>query len=114
VFRKGAQGEQPSVGFAPLSGVDYTQANGNAIIGAGGDGIDGRIGEAGVTIVGTGNGGGSGVGSSGVYGGAPSVTAGGNSPIRSGSTPNAALSNGWPILSVIAILAYFTASPELY
>ena len=46
VFRKGVEGEVPSVGFARLAGVDYA-GNGTAIIGWGGDGIDGDIGNTG-------------------------------------------------------------------
>ena len=80
VFRKGNSGEQPSLGFAPLSGVNY-QANGNAILGASGDGTDGRIGPAGVTVIGTGDGGGSGSGTAvqGAGMGTVTVTAGGSS-----------------------------------
>jgi cathepsin D len=50
VFRYGdpSTGEKPAVGFAKLAGVDYS-GNGNEVIGSGGDGVDGRIGNAGVS-----------------------------------------------------------------
>lgn len=54
VFRKGAAGEQPSVGFAPIKGFNYA-SNGFAIIGESGNGVDGRIGQAGATVIGTGS-----------------------------------------------------------
>lgn len=48
IFRRGNQADTPSVGFAPLKNVNY---NGDATptLGLGGDGIDGRIGNAGAT-----------------------------------------------------------------
>ena len=46
VFRKGAQGEAPSVGFAKLKGVDYT-GNGTLVVGYNGNGVDGTIGRTG-------------------------------------------------------------------
>ena len=49
VFRAGNSSEAASVGFAPLRGVNYT-ADGNAIIGIGGDGLDGNVGDAGAII----------------------------------------------------------------
>jgi hypothetical protein len=52
VFRGGSNGEQPSLGFAPIKGVNYN-ANWTQIIGVGGDGVNGRIGQAGVIIPGT-------------------------------------------------------------
>jgi hypothetical protein len=52
VFRKGAAGEQPSFGFAPIKGVNYS-TDGFHTIGVGGDGVNGEIGQAGVTIIGT-------------------------------------------------------------
>ena len=53
VFRKGNGTAQdpPSVGFAPIKGVDYT-ADGNAVIGLGGNGINGAVGNAGVVVPG--------------------------------------------------------------
>lgn len=53
VFRSGSNGEQPSVGFAPIKGVNYN-TNATPTIGIGGDGVNGRIGQAGVIITGTG------------------------------------------------------------
>jgi hypothetical protein len=107
VFRKGSSGEQPSVGFAPLSGVNY-QADGNAIIGASGDGVDGRIGIAGATVVGTGDGGGGGSGTA-VQGpgmGAVTVTAGGSSQ-TSGAAPGPHFTFGTAAATVIAIFSTF-------
>lgn len=52
VFRAGASGGQPSLGFAPIKGVNYS-TNWAHTIGVDGDGVDGRIGQAGVTIMGT-------------------------------------------------------------
>lgn len=54
VFRAGREGETPSIGFAPIKGVDYA-TDAWIVIGADGNGIDGRIGEAGVVIPGSGD-----------------------------------------------------------
>jgi cathepsin D len=59
VFRSGAQGENPSVGFANLKGVNYN-TDGNAIVGQSGDGIDPDIGNAGGVPTSTPGGGGGG------------------------------------------------------
>lgn len=48
IFRRGNQGDTPQVGFAPLKGVNYN-GDGTATLGVGGDGVDGRIGNAGAT-----------------------------------------------------------------
>jgi cathepsin D len=62
VFRNGAQGENPSVGFGKLKGVNYN-TNGNAVLGVDGDGIDPDIGNAGgAPTASTGGSGHSGVG----------------------------------------------------
>jgi hypothetical protein len=52
VFRKGngTISDPPSVGFAPIKGVNY-QADGNAIIGVGGNGVYGGIGNAGGEVI---------------------------------------------------------------
>ncbi|KAG9032898.1 hypothetical protein FS842_004024 [Serendipita sp. 407] len=52
VFRKGNESEQPSVGFAPVKGVNYA-TNGNVTLGTAGNGINGNIGNAGVVITGS-------------------------------------------------------------
>jgi hypothetical protein len=52
VFRAGTNGSQPAVGFAPIKGVNYT-TDWTHTIGVSGDGVNGRIGQAGVTIIGT-------------------------------------------------------------
>ena len=52
IFNYGGQGATPSVGFAPLKGVNYS-GDGTATIGVGTDGVNGRIGNAGGTATGT-------------------------------------------------------------
>jgi len=52
IFNYGGQGVTPSVGFAPLKGVNYS-GDGTATIGVGTDGVNGRIGNAGGTATGT-------------------------------------------------------------
>lgn len=55
-LQSGADG--PSIGFAPLKGVQYS-SNGNQVLGTNGDGVDGRVGNAGASNVVTGTGDGS-------------------------------------------------------
>ncbi|KAG8830178.1 hypothetical protein FRC17_005270 [Serendipita sp. 399] len=52
VFRRGKDNEEPSVGFAPLKGVNYA-TNGNVTLGTPGNGVNGNIGNAGVVIPGS-------------------------------------------------------------
>jgi hypothetical protein len=52
IFNNGNSGGTPSVGFAPLKGVNYN-GDGTATLGVGGDGVNGRIGSVGATVTGT-------------------------------------------------------------
>jgi hypothetical protein len=85
IFHRGNPGDTPSVGFAPLKNVNYS-GDGTATLGVGGDGVDGRIGNAGGVGTGTQVASGSHTTSVSSHSGASSLRIGGASIVVGGVT----------------------------